>query len=69
MIDADDQPDAGTGIMCDATAPSIRDALTRALELFADQPRYREVQQRAMVREFSWKVASAAYETLYRESL
>jgi starch synthase len=69
VIDADDQPDMGTGIMCDATAPSLRHALTRALELHADQPRYHEVQQRAMQREFSWKVASAGYETLYRESL
>jgi starch synthase len=69
VIDADDQPDAGTGIMCDATAPSLRNALTRALELHADQPRYLEVQQRAMMREFSWKVASAGYETLYQESL
>ena len=41
----------------------------RALELFADQSRYREVQQRAMARNFSWEVASAGYETLYRESL
>jgi starch synthase len=69
VIDADDQPDAGTGIMCDATAPSLRHALTRALELYGDQTRYSEVQQRAMAREFSWKVASAGYETLYRESL
>ena len=69
VVDADDRPDEGTGIMCDPTAPSLRDALTRALELFSDQPRYREVQQRAMSRNFSWEVASAGYETLYRESL
>ena len=69
VIDADDRPDEGTGIMCDPTAPSLRDALMRALELFADQSRYREVQQRAMARNFSWEVASAGYETLYRESL
>jgi starch synthase len=69
VIDADEDPDRGTGVMSDPTAASLLDALTRALALFADQPRYRAVQQRAMAREFSWKVASAGYETLYRESI
>lgn len=69
VIDADEQPSYGTGLMADPTTPSLRDALNRALELYADRPRCMEVQQRAMHREFSWKVASAGYETLYRESI
>jgi starch synthase len=69
VIDADEQPDRGTGIMADPTAPSLHDALLRALALYTDQPRYRTVQQRAMAREFSWKVASVGYETLYQESI
>jgi starch synthase len=69
VIDADDEPAKGTGIMADPTAPSLRNALDRAAGLYHDRSRYLEVQQRAMHKEFSWKVASAGYETLYRESL
>ena len=69
VIDADERPDAGTGLMAEPTAPSLRDALVRAKALYADQPRFRAVQRRAMERKFSWTVASAGYETLYRESI
>ena len=69
VVDADDEPTRGTGLMAAPTAPSLRDALTRALALFSDRPRYLDVQQRGMKREFSWKIASEGYETLYRESL
>ena len=69
VIDVDERPDRGTGLMADPTAPSLRDALARALALYAERPRYLAVQQRAMAREFSWKVAAAGYETLYQESL
>lgn len=69
VTDADEQPSAGTGLMCDPTAPGLRGALQRAMKLFADKPRYSAVQQRGMARDFSWKIASAAYETLYAESL
>jgi len=69
VIDADEQPDQGTGLMCDPTVLSLRDALQRALVLCADKPRYAAVQQRGMARDFSWKVASLGYEKLYHESL
>ena len=69
VTDADDQPAAGSGLMCDPNATSLRDALQRALVLFADKPRYTQVQQRGMSRDFSWKVAAAGYEKLYQESL
>jgi starch synthase len=69
VIDADDFPADGTGLMCEPSAPSLRDALQRALMLFADQPRYAAVQQRGMARDFSWKVAAAGYERLYQDSL
>jgi starch synthase len=67
--DADEDPAGGTGLMCDPTAPSLRDALDRALKLFANKPRYAAAQQRGMARDFSWKTAALAYEKLYRESL
>lgn len=69
VIDADERPDTGTGIMCEPDAASLRGALGRAMTLFADKTRYAAVQQRGMARDFSWKSASAGYEQLYRESL
>ena len=55
--------------MCEPTAAGLREALHRAVRLFADAPRYAAVQRRGMERDFSWKKASAAYERLYQESL
>jgi starch synthase len=69
VVDADEDPVHGTGLMCDPNAASLRDALQRALILFADKPRYGAVQQRAMAKDFSWKVAAAGYERLYQDSL
>ena len=69
VIDDDDDPANGTGLMCEPNAASLRDALQRALILYADKPRYAAVQQRAMARDFSWKVAAAGYERLYQDSL
>jgi starch synthase len=67
--DADEDPAGGTGLMCEPKAPALRGALERALKLFGDKPRYAAVQQRGMARDFSWKTAAAAYESLYRDSL
>jgi starch synthase len=69
VIDADEQPNTGTGLMCEPEAESLRETLARALRLYADKPRYTTVQQRGMARDFSWKVAAAGYENLYRDSL
>ena len=69
VTDADENPETGTGLMCEPNATSLRDALQRALKLFAEPKRYTAVQQRGMAREFSWKSAAAAYERLYQESL
>ncbi|MGH7955786.1 MAG: glycogen synthase GlgA [Opitutaceae bacterium] len=69
VVDADENPANGTGLMCEPNAASLRDALQRALLLFTDKPRFAAVQQRAMGRDFSWKVAAAGYERLYQEAL
>ena len=69
VIDADADPIGGTGLMCEPNAASLRDALQRALILFADKPRHSAVQLRAMAKDFSWKVAAAGYERLYQEAL
>jgi starch synthase len=69
VTDVDEQPDSGTGIMCEPNATGLRDALQRAAALFADAPRYTAVQHRCMARDFGWKTAAASYEHLYQESL
>ncbi|HVS51672.1 MAG TPA: glycogen synthase GlgA [Opitutaceae bacterium] len=69
VIDADENPAAGTGLMCEPTVAGLRDALQRALQLFGEPKRYAAVQQRGMARDFSWKSAAAAYERLYHEAL
>lgn len=69
VTDADEFPASGTGLMCDPNAASLRDALERALALYGEPARYGAVQQRGMARDFSWEVAAAGYETLYREAL
>ncbi|MES2692204.1 MAG: glycogen synthase GlgA [Verrucomicrobiota bacterium] len=69
VIDADQNPTTGTGLMCDPNAASLRDALQRSLLLFADTARYAAVQHRAMGKDFSWKVAAGAYERMYQDAL
>jgi starch synthase len=69
VTDADENPQTGTGLMCDPNAASLRDALQRALKLHADPKRYAAVQQRGMAREFSWKAAARGYEKLYQDAL
>jgi starch synthase len=69
VIDIDEQPDIGTGVMCEPTVPSLRAALQRALRLFGDKPRFALAQKHGMARDFSWKAASAGYERLYQDAL
>jgi starch synthase len=69
VIDADADPDAGTGLLCDPTAAGLRDALAGALKLFANLPRMAAVQRRGFARDFSWQRAAVAYEKLYQDSV
>ena len=69
VTDADAEPEAGTGLMCEPDAASLRGALDRALVLFRDRKRYAAVQQRGMAKAFSWKLAAGRYEQLYHDSL
>lgn len=69
VIDVDEQPDIGTGIMCEPTVASLRNALQRALRLYSDRSRYASTQRHGMARDFSWKAASTGYERLYQDAL
>lgn len=69
VIDIDEAPQSGTGIMVKPRADALHVGLNRALRLFDDKATYAAVQRRGMTRDFSWKRAAQAYETLYEESL
>ncbi len=69
VIDADEFPATGTGLMAAPTSEGLRDALERAMKLFADPPRMAAVQKRGMAKDFSWKIAATGYEKLYQESV
>ena len=69
VIDADEFPATGTGLMCAPSVAGLSDALWRAQQLFGEAARYAAVQQRGMKRDFSWKVATAGYEKLYSDAL
>ena len=56
----------GTGLMFDELTPeSISDALDRALAVYADPRRWRELQERGMRRDFSWRRSAEEYGQLY----
>jgi starch synthase len=69
VIDADEFPQTGTGLMCVPSVAGLSDALWRAQQLFGEPARYAAVQQRGMARDFSWKVATLGYEKLYSDAL
>ncbi len=69
VIDIDDDPDGGTGIMFPPTAAGLRDGLKRAMKLFADKAALAAARERGMRRDFSWGTAARAYVRLYEEAL
>jgi starch synthase len=69
VIDVEDAPQEGTGIMFRPTAAGLAEGLERALALFGDSAALRKVQQRGMRRDFSWRQAAVAYERLYQDAL
>ncbi|MCG8508342.1 MAG: glycogen synthase GlgA [Rhodospirillales bacterium] len=69
VVDAGD-PDGGTGFVFDeASAASLRHALTRAFQTYKRPALWRDLQRRAMRADFSWKTAAKEYLSLYRELL
>jgi len=69
VIDADENPGAGTGLLFPPSAAGVASGLQRALKLFSDRPSFAAIQARGMARDFSWQRAAGAYERLYQDSL
>ena len=69
VTDIDVGPETGTGIMFAPRQEEFIAGLQRAIALFADSPHFAAVRRRALLRDFSWTKAVAAYEQLYTEAL
>lgn len=64
---ADTIEDGVTGFLFDDyTANDFMRAAVRAVDQFADQDGWREMQRHAMMREFGWELSAARYLSLYR---
>ena len=69
VVDIDENPADGTGILVEPSAGDLLVGLQRALALFGDSARYVAVQRRGMERDFGWESASRAYDAFYEELL
>jgi starch synthase len=69
VVDLDEEPEEGTGILFEPTTPAFLQALQRSLHLFAQRERMDAVIRRGMTRDFSWQKAAGAYEELYQGML
>ena len=69
VTDVDRDPADGTGLSYPPTASGLKEALDRALALWADRGRYAAAQRNGMRRDFSWKTAAGAYERFYESTL
>jgi starch synthase len=70
VTDLDTDPDHGNGIsFADYTPAALRDALDRALRLYADRARWPELVRRAMAYDSRWSASARAYADLYRRVL
>jgi starch synthase len=69
VVDVTAQPERGTGFVFEEYSPeALVEALERALRLYPRKERWREIQQRAMVQDFSWEPSAKAYVDLYRRT-
>jgi starch synthase len=70
VVDADDQPDAGTGFNFRPADPSaLAQACRRAMTAWADKPRWLALQQRAMATDYSWHNPAREYVAVYRRAM
>lgn len=69
IVDLDENPKEGTGILFPATVEGLKDGIRRAFALYKEKPQMKQAVVRAMERDFSWKNAAAGYLQLYDDVL
>ncbi len=69
VIDIEQSPETGTGIIVEPDGAGVGAGLVRALALFAAPATLAAVQQRGIRTDFSWDKAAQAYETFYADEI
>lgn len=70
VFDADEQPTTGNGFsFYDADPGALADACRRAVAAMADEPRWRQIQARAMAADHSWRGPAREYVAAYRRAI
>jgi starch synthase len=70
VIDADEDPETGTGFVFEQADPeALVAAVRRALAALADTTRFRAIQSRGMARDSSWSEPAHRYESAYARAL
>ena len=70
VVDADADPDNGTGFVFGPAQPvALAEACRRAMDVLSDEPRRRAIQQRGMAVDFSWRGPARDYAAMYRRAI
>ncbi|HLP08415.1 MAG TPA: glycosyltransferase, partial [Opitutaceae bacterium] len=69
VVDLEESPESGTGLLFAPTEQGISWALERAMMLYREPEKLRAVADRGMRREFGWGVAAQRYVQLYNDEL
>jgi starch synthase len=70
VIDADEDPERGTGFVFGPADPAaLAAAVRRALAAMDEPARFRRIQANGMARDHSWRVPAAEYEAAYERAI
>ena len=70
VVDASAQSSRGTGfVFTDYSVDAFSGAVRRALDVYNEIKRWKQLQRRAMTRDFSWGASAQAYIDLYQRAL
>ena len=70
VIDIDAEPERGNGFTFDDyDAELFLDTIKRAIKVYAEQPRWKGMQERGMTQDFSWTASAKKYSELYEQAL
>ncbi|MCH6257947.1 glycogen synthase GlgA [Puniceicoccaceae bacterium K14] len=64
-----DDPEESTGISFEPNKKAFSEALSCSMELYSNPKTFKQMQHRAMSKDFSWKTAAKKYEQIYLDSV